>query len=138
MPPAKIVNAQSACPCGHHSPLATCCLPFIRGVANPPTAEALMRSRYTAHVLLDADYLWDTWNPEQRVRSNKEEIMGWASSCEWRGLQILKTEAGRHDDLDGLVTFIAIFRQNGKLHHHQETSIFKKVLGRWLYVDHKS
>lgn len=138
MPPAKLVNAQSACPCGHHNPLVTCCLPFIKGAANPPTAEALMRSRYTAHTLLDADYLWNTWNTEQRVRSSKEEILAWASSCEWRGLQIISTEAGKENDQEGLVTFVAIFRQNGKLQYHKETSIFRKAMGKWMYVDHQN
>lgn len=96
-----------------------------------------MRSRYTAHVALAMDYLWQTWSPEKRIRSSKADIEAWASSCEWLGLQILATEAGSAKDNEGVVSFIALFRQNGQLHHHQETSLFKKTLEGWQYMDHQ-
>lgn len=95
-----------------------------------------MRSRYVAHALLAIDYLWDTWIPEQRLRSSKDDIRAWAESCDWLGLQILSTQQGRADDNEGIVEFIALFRQQGQLHQHHEASQFKKALGKWLYVDH--
>ncbi len=95
-----------------------------------------MRSRYVAHALLAIDYLWDTWSPEQRLRSSKDDIRAWAESCDWLGLQILSTQQGRADDNEGIVEFIALFRQQGQLQQHHEVSQFKKVLGKWLYVDH--
>lgn len=97
-----------------------------------------MRSRYTAHYLLTIDYLWDTWSPEQRIRSSKEEIKDWALSCTWLKLQILSTEKGQSSDHEGVVSFVAFFQQKGKLHQHQETSLFKKIQNRWFYVDHAS
>ncbi|GGY69069.1 hypothetical protein GCM10011613_11730 [Cellvibrio zantedeschiae] len=96
-----------------------------------------MRSRYTAHVLLEIDYLWNTWSPEQRIRSSKQEIQAWASSCEWLGLRILETKAGQPQDSEGLVSFVALFRQHGRIHEHHEISIFKKTLQNWYYVNHK-
>jgi SEC-C motif-containing protein len=114
-----------------------CCLPYIQLQAPAPTAERLMRSRYTAHVLLEIDYLWETWSPEQRLRSSKEDIRVWAESCEWLQLQILSTKAGQESDDQGLVSFVALFRQNGNLEQHNEISVFKKVFNRWLYVDHQ-
>ncbi|MBK5938172.1 hypothetical protein CCR96_02550 [Halochromatium roseum] len=36
------------CPCGSGHTLADCCEPFLAGTTMPATAEALMRSRYTA------------------------------------------------------------------------------------------
>lgn len=128
---------DSPCPCGSHASLGMCCLPFIQGKSQPPTAETLMRSRYTAHTLLAIDYLWATWSPEQRLRSSKEDIQQWASSCEWLGLQIVATQGGTPEDAEGIVEFIALFRQNGQLQQHHEVSVFKRVLGRWLYVDHQ-
>lgn len=96
-----------------------------------------MRSRYTAHTLLAIDYLWSTWSPEQRLRSSKEDIRQWAASCVWLGLQILNTQKGRADDSEGVVEFIALFRQSGQVHQHHEIALFKRVLNVWLYVDHQ-
>jgi len=137
MPPAKPLSPQSTCPCGSAKLLEDCCLVYIEGKSAAPTAEALMRSRYTAHVLVAVDYLWQTWSPELRVKSSKADIEAWARSCEWLGLKILSTDAGGEKDGEGIVSFIALFRQNGQLHHHQETSLFKKTFEGWRYIDHK-
>ena len=137
MPPAKPRPPESDCPCGSKKTLDNCCLKYIDGTFPAPTAEALMRSRYTAHVLVAVDYLWKTWSPENRMKSSKEDIAAWARNCEWLGLQILTTEAGGEKDNEGIVSFIALFRQNGQLHHHQETSLFKKTIEGWQYIDHK-
>jgi len=138
MPPAKPLNPQSTCPCGSAKSLGDCCLIYIEGKSAAPTAEALMRSRYTAHVLVAVDYLWQTWEPELRVKSSKADIEAWARGCEWRGLQILSTEAGEEKDSEGVVSFIALFRQNGQLQYHQETSLFKKTFEGWRYLNHKA
>lgn len=130
------LNRNAPCPCGSQQPLQHCCLDFIEGTRLPPTAESLMRSRYTAHSLVAIDYLWDTWSPEQRLRSTKKDIRDWAESCDWLGLQILSTRAGTESEDSGIVEFVAIFRQHGQLHQHHETSVFKKNLGKWFYVDH--
>lgn len=96
-----------------------------------------MRSRYTAHKLLAIDYLWDTWSPEQRLRSSQADIRAWAESCEWLGLQIVSTRHGGPGDIKGIVEFIALFRQQGQVHQHHEVSQFKKESGKWLYIDHQ-
>jgi len=137
MPPAKQPNPQSPCPCGNPATLDDCCLPYINGETLPPTAEALMRSRYTAHVILAIDYLWKTWSAEERIRSSKGEIEEWARNCEWRGLNILATNAGGAMDSRGTVEFIALFRQNGQTNQHHEKSVFKKTQQGWVYVGHQ-
>jgi SEC-C motif domain protein len=136
MPPAKEYSNKSSCPCGSQKSLGDCCLKYIQDKSKAPTAEALMRSRYTAHVLLEIEYLWNTWSPEERIKSSKESIREWASSCEWLGLRILKTLAGSSKDENGLVSFVAIFRQNGDLHEHHEVSVFRQTPEGWLYVNH--
>lgn len=144
MPPKTLLSDTNApCPCGTQKLLHNCCLPYIEGKLNPATAEQLMRSRYSAYVILAIDYLWETWSPEQRIHSSQADIRAWAESCEWLGLQILSTKQGQATDSLGIVEFIALFRQigevrqNGKLQQHHEVSQFKKVLGKWLYVDHQ-
>lgn len=130
------ITPQSPCPCGSTKTLANCCQPYIQGQSWPETAELLMRSRYVAHVLHAADYLWDTWSPEQRLRSSKADVLHWAQSCDWLGLQIIATSKGQPADQEGTVEFIALFHQQGQLHQHHEKSRFSKQLGRWIYVDH--
>src|SRR5687767_1109085 len=58
-------KTPAGCPCGGPS-LATCCGPYLDGTALPPTAEALMRSRYTAYTLKNEPYLLATWHPSTR------------------------------------------------------------------------
>jgi len=137
MPPTNTFNPESACPCGSQKQLGACCLPYLERKVLAPTAEALMRSRYSAHVLMAIDYLWDTWSPTERIQSSKESIAAWASSCEWLGLKILETNAGQEHDKQGLVSFIAVFRQNGQLQQHHEISVFKRVQQAWLYIGHQ-
>lgn len=124
------------CPCGSEQSLGQCCLPLITGEAHAQTAEQLMRSRYTAHALLQVNYLWHTWDSAQRARSSPEQILDWAKACDWLRLDILATQGGQSDDSEGTVSFAALYRQNGKLHQHQEVSLFRRLLGRWVYVDH--
>nr|WP_324258805.1 YchJ family metal-binding protein [Cellvibrio fontiphilus] len=136
MPPQASHTPQAPCPCGSSKILQECCLDFIQGRRHAPTAEALMRSRYSAHCLVAVDYLWDTWSAEQRLRSNKNDIRAWAEDCDWLGLQILSTQKGGEQDDTGLVEFVAIYRQQGQLRQHHEISRFSKTLGKWFYVDH--
>lgn len=139
MPPKPpTVERNLPCPCGSSRTLEDCCLPFIEQNRIPTTAEALMRSRYTAHSLIAIDYLWNTWSPEQRLRSTKEDIRAWAESCDWLGLQILNTREGGANDEQGVVEFVAIFRQQGQIHKHHEVSQFRKSLAKWFYIDHVS
>ena len=53
------------CPCSSQKEMADCCLPYIR-TYSAPTAEALMRSRYTAFTLHEADYLFQTTSLAER------------------------------------------------------------------------
>lgn len=136
MPPANSFSAVSACPCGSQQTLGDCCQPYLSGKLLAPTAEALMRSRYSAHVLAEINYLWETWSPRERCHSSKQDIAAWAKSCEWLGLQILATTAGKACDQHGLVDFIATFRQHGRTEQHHEISVFERVQQAWLYVGH--
>ena len=56
---------MTTCPCGSSAELETCCGQYLDGVA-APTAEKLMRSRYTAFVLERGDYLAATLSTEQK------------------------------------------------------------------------
>lgn len=126
---------MSTCPCGSGVPYADCCEPFVTGAALPPTAEALMRSRYSAYVEQAIDYLGETLHPGYRQDWDRDATRRWAREAQWLGLEIVDTEAGGASDDAGIVEFIARFDEAGKPHAHHERSRFARVDGRWYYVE---
>ncbi len=114
------------CPCGRPESYAACCGRFHAGTAAAPTAEALMRSRYSAFVVGDAGYLLRTWHPGTRP-----ERLDLDPRTRWTGLEILGATDGSAFHSTGTVTFRASYR-GGSLH---ERSRFERVDGAWVYVD---
>ncbi len=123
------------CHCGSGKPFQTCCAPIISGAEVAPTAEALMRSRYSAYVEHDVDYLGDTLHPNNRNDWDRDATAKWAEGAEWLGLEIRSTEAGKAEDEEGMVEFIATFKEKDSLRRHHEMSRFSRLDGRWYYVE---
>lgn len=95
-----------------------------------PTAEALMRSRYTAYVRRDEAYLLRTWHP-----STRPAALGLDDTA-WLGLDVIATEAGCEGDATGVVEFEARHVDGGgAVATLRETSRFAREGGAWLYVD---
>lgn len=123
------------CPCGSGRSLDACCGPHLSGEKPAPTAEALMRSRYSAFATGNIAYLEETLLPETRDDFDRDEARQWSENSEWTGLEIRSTTAGREGDEDGIVEFVAHFTMGGKAHIHHETSRFVRRDDRWWYVD---
>ncbi|MDQ1363368.1 MAG: motif domain protein [Pseudomonadota bacterium] len=121
---------HSACPCGSRLQLEECCLPRISGQAPAGSAEALMRSRYTAYVLGRADYLAASWHP-----STRPPQLSVSGDIEWSGLEVLACQSGSATDSRGRVEFIARYRQQGRSGQVHENSRFVQEQGRWFYLD---
>ena len=127
------------CPCGIDKPLAECCGPILAGDVLAPTAEALMRSRYSAYALGKLDYLIATHPmPSEAPAQRRRELKQSCRDSRWRGLKVLSTEAGTADDLEGIVRFEAVFSAGGQRFVHRETSLFQRrngdPEGDWLYI----
>ncbi len=121
--------SATACPCGSGSPYGACCGPLHDG-APAATAEALMRSRYSAFATGRVGYLYATWHPRTRPDDVSAD-----PAMTWTGLRVLSTEAGSADDEEGTVEFAASWTGptgSGVLH---ELSRFERRRGRWVYVD---
>lgn len=89
--------ASGPCPCGAGTDYAACCGPLHRGEALAQTAEQLMRSRYSAFAVGDAEYLLLTWHPSTRpvdLHLNPAQV--------WTGLDIIATRSGGPQDREGL------------------------------------
>jgi SEC-C motif-containing protein len=126
------VEDSERCPCLSGNTYGDCCGPLHRSERPAATAEALMRSRYSAFAVGDAKYVLTTWHP--RTRPDTLEL---DPDLDWRRLDILATRAGGPFDDAGEVEFSAFARnavtgQVGRLH---EVSRFVRDDGTWLYVD---
>jgi len=121
------------CPCGSGLSFSDCCQPYISGVKNAPTAEALMRSRYSAYVEHAIDYIVDTCTKDEKDRIDVNQTRKWSEKSKWLGLKILSAEKGGPNDTEGTVEFEALYEMDGLRDNHHETAKFKKREGRWFY-----
>ncbi len=127
------------CPCGSYASFANCCEPFIQGRTLPATAEQLMRSRYSAYVVVQANYLKKTLAPESQKDFSIASAKKWAEESEWLGLKIISTKKGSASDKTGTVEFVASYKFNGQIIDHHEVSYFRKTEdGQWLFVKGES
>ena len=115
------------CPCGGGR-YADCCAPHLRRETWPATAEALMRSRYTAFALADAEYLLRTWHP--RTRPGSLEL----DNRRWERLEVVDRVDGAEDDLMGIVGFVAHWSAGSRRGSVTERSAFVRRGGRWVYL----
>lgn len=122
------------CPCGSQKIFSACCKPYLDNKEAAPTAEALMRSRYSAYVVQNVDHLQRTLTRSERRTFNRKEALQWARSSTWKGLEIIATEKGLESDADGTVEFIARYEIDGEDKEHHEKALFRKNKNQWLYV----
>lgn len=125
-------EVQGPCPCGWGEPFAGCCGRYLGAageVSGAPTAEALMRSRYTAFALGDREHLLRSWDPATRP-----EDLDLDPDVQWRRLVVLATTGGSPFDDTGTVEFEAHYRRAGRRGVQHEDSAFARRGGRWLYV----
>ena len=121
---------NSLCPCGSNKQYVGCCGRYLDGSQIPPTAEALMRSRYSAYTLLREDYLLSSWHAS--TRPAQLDLAAKASS-KWLGLEIRQHE--QQDADHAVVEFVARYKVAGRAHRLHEVSRFIREDGRWFYMD---
>lgn len=132
----RLTLPTAACPCNPAIAYADCCGPLHAGTARAATAEALMRSRYSAYALGDAAYLRTTWHASTRPTTLDLDD---GAVTRWLGLTVKHHEmtapnsAGRDT---ATVEFVARCKTGGapalRLH---EVSRFVREHGRWYYLD---
>ena len=127
------ITPTDPCPCGRVDergkarPFGDCCGPLLAG-APAPDAQALMRSRYTAHVLGDGPYLLATWHASTRPDDATPD-----PGTKWLGLEVHDHHAV--DASHAEVEFVARYRVQGRGGRLHERSRFVREAGRWYYVD---
>jgi len=129
------IDILKPCPCGTGIIFENCCQPLILGLEKARTAQRLLRSRYTAFVAGEVDYIHKTHHPEKISDIDKEAVKDWAENSHWHGLEVVNIERGQEKDDEGVIQFIAKYTQEGKTYNHDEISVFKKLDGEWYFYD---
>ncbi len=119
------------CPCGSGREYAACCGPIIAGSAKAPTAEALMRSRYSAYARHEIAHVLSSCVKDENI--DEGATREWSEKAEWKGLKILRTEKGGSADKEGTVEFVASYVMNGLNEEHHELAKFIRKDDVWLY-----
>jgi SEC-C motif-containing protein len=123
------------CHCGSELPFEECCQPIILRTKPAPTAEALMRARYSAYVIGDIAYLNDSLAPDERHDFDPEQAKAWSKNSTWLGLAIHAVKDGGENDQTGQVDFTASYEYQGARQDHRELASFKRLDGVWHYTD---
>ncbi|MCV3767894.1 YchJ family protein [Rhizobium sp. TRM95796] len=122
-----------ACPCGSGRFEISCCDPYLAGKP-APTAESLMRSRYTAFTRGDLDHIERTCAGEARLAFHRASLALSIAKTEWLGLTIEDVRAGGEEDEKGTVRFTVRYREGGRLFSQTETSEFQRLADGWRYM----
>jgi len=123
---------MAACPCGRGRGYGDCCGPLHAG-APARNAEALMRSRYSAYVREDAQYLLRSWHASTRPQALSFDEPP-SRRPTWLKLDVLRHAATGEDAAE--VEFVARYRiGGGSVVRMREHSRFVREDGHWFYLD---
>lgn len=123
--------SEKLCPCGSKKPYTNCCEPLHLGQATAQTAEALMRSRFSAYVSENEGYLLKTW-----AKSTRPGHIAFEKGLVWKKLRVLKTQKGQPNDSEGKVWFKASYQLDGQAGVMSEKSAFiRDDQGDWVYLN---
>ena len=126
---------KKLCPCGSGLPYEDCCEGIIKGTKKAPTAESLMRARYSAYEKQEIDFIINSCEEGEKIAEiDKKATEEWSKTSTWHGLKILRTEKGSENDDEGIVEFEATYTdKKGFRDIHHEIGLFKKINGEWMY-----
>lgn len=122
------------CPCNNDVKYEDCCGIYHNNPGTAPTAEALMRSRYSAFYLKKFDYIVRTQKLPDDPNQTAADIQATNDSTQWIKLEILATEKGKAVDETGMVSFAAHFKEGQQIGKLSEKSIFQKIDSEWCYI----
>ena len=126
---------MNSCPCGSGADYAHCCEPVITGKRPAQTAEQLMRARYSAHVGLQMDFIFESTHPDHRAGYDPDGTRAWAEQSTGQGLEIVGVTTGMADDTASEVEFIARYKNKDISREHHERGQFEKQDGQWFFTE---
>ncbi|NQY86152.1 MAG: SecC motif-containing protein [Colwellia sp.] len=147
------VNTTQSCFCGSNFDFSCCCQPYINKELAVQTAEQLMRSRFSAYAIGNAQYIYDTYAKSSQAEQSVEDIGDWSKSCVWIALVIHPLANSVNNATEQLVEFSAFYITNNTLYELREKSrfilehgiecdieekkesTFNTQLKQWRYID---
>ncbi|RXP54527.1 Sec-C motif domain protein [Lutibacter sp. HS1-25] len=115
------------CPCNPSKKYSDCCQKAHQNINKVSSAAQLMRSRYSAFVLANINYLQKSHHSSTRPnKQEKRTIEKWTKSVNWVKLEVLNAT-------EDTVEFKAFFIVNGTTNVIHENSKFCKENGHWVY-----
>ena len=152
--PCQINPASNANAIGVPLLYQDCCQPYHDGLLNneadkidgakTDSAERLMRSRYSAFVLVKPNYIVKTTIPAQQKLLDMHAIESWAKETDWAGLEIITHTpklGKRHAQVEFKAYFNISDNKDDGIQAHHELSAFVKVTdktnneARWYFLD---
>ena len=124
------------CPCCLKQPYETCCAPYIEKNLLPASPGTLMRSRYTAYVYGNLDYIQRTMQGKAASDFDVEKTRTWLQEVECKGLIVLREYL--KTPVQGFVSFQASYFFQGAPQWMAEKSEFHRIEGQWFYVSGKA
>ncbi|MBN1967783.1 MAG: YchJ family protein [Candidatus Delongbacteria bacterium] len=124
---------MNKCPCGIDKTYEECCGAIINGNKLAETPESLMRSRYSAYVKGEVDYIKSSMHPVKQKEFNRENVEEWSKQSTWQKLEIIGNSS--LSDGTGIVEFKAHYSVEGNEHIHHEIAQFKKHEDKWFFYD---
>lgn len=118
------------CYCGSKKDFSGCCEPFLNYMSKPSMPEQLMRSRYTAYVLGNGEYVVNTTTKENRYEDDIEFIKEYSKTILWLSLDILHVK-------EDIVEFKAYYKDAEGMKVQHERSNFVYENGKWFYDNGK-
>ncbi len=128
------MTTKNPCPCCSQKSYSQCCGRYIENGEIPETAEALMRSRYTAYSKANIAYIQATMREQAALGFDPIGAEQWAKAVRWKRLKVLRTFPHETDPNCYYVEFTAYMITQGKPQQLNEISEFKRIEGRWYYT----
>jgi SEC-C motif-containing protein len=130
------ISPNTPCLCNSNKKYKKCCKPFHDG-SLPTFAVELMRSRFCAFALNNADYIINTTHSSNHDFTNDKDtwandIESFCTNTDFRSLDILEVI---NADEEAYVSFKATLFQDENDISFNEKSRFLKEENKWLYVD---
>ena len=126
------------CPCGSGNNFTQCCDLIITNKKFAQSPEQLMRSRYSAYAINNAEYIYKTYAKQSQVAQSINEIKDWAEQTTW--LKLVIHSASTFDSKHGestlpTVHFSAYYQHQNKYYQLTEKSKFCFEHEQWRYLD---
>jgi len=140
------MSTNITCYCGSERLFSHCCQPLITYNKEAQTPEQLMRSRFSAYVMNNSQYIYDTYAKSSQASQSVKEINHWSEGSVWIALQIHfinNNDVTITDSPEQFVEFSAFYISDNTLFELRENSRFiiedsdkeeSKPL-KWRYID---